>query len=281
MSSPSPPVVTVGGLDQVAETLDSAGVVLLRNYLPNSLLEAVQVRLWDLVDHVYRRFGAGAYASSERSDVAVLDGMLLELFGKNPRYESFVYDTSRHLPEVAALLDCPEIVAAVRAALRIGSDRPIAINNRNVRVDLPGEDWNENLPWHQDYPYKNPLYSPGRSLATWLPVFPCPVALGPAVFKIGSHRAGEVSTMPHSQGENRTLAWTIPEQHLGETAYPDWQDDVEVGDLIVFSLTTIHKSGVNRAPSRVRWTLQARYHDITSAAFTDRYDFSPRKPAAA
>ncbi len=281
MLAQSAPVLSAGDLDRVAATLDRTGVVLLRNCLPKPPLEAVQARLWDLVEHIYRRFGAGAYDPAGRGDVAVLDGMLLELFQANPRYESFVYDTSRHLPEVAALLDCPEILASVRAALGIGSDRPVAVNNRNVRIDLPGEDWNENLPWHQDYPYKNPLYSPGRSLATWLPVFPCPVALGPAVFKVGSHRAGEVSTLPHSQGENRTLAWTIPDEHLGDAAYPDWQDDVNVGDLIVFSLTTIHKSGVNRARSRVRWTLQARYHDIASATFTERYDFSPRKPAAA
>ena len=276
MSDASISDLVADGLDEAAGILDRAGVVVLREYLPVRLLEAVQGRVWDLVAHLYGRFGSGHYDLTDRSDAALLDAALIELYRTNPRYESFVYDTSRHLPEITAALDCREVLDAIRAVLRVGAGHPIAINNRNVRIDLPGENWNENLPWHQDYPYQNPLYTPGRSMATWIPVFPCPLALGPAVFKVGSHQAGEVSTLPHSFGENRTTAWTIPEEHLGSARYADWQGDLGVGDLVIFTLTTIHRSGINRSESRVRWSMQSRCHDVVSDTFTGRYDFARR-----
>ena len=214
------------------------------------------------------RYGQGTPAPHTRE---ATDAMMLDLTAQDVRHRQFIYDVTRFIPELYALAGSDAVMQAMARALGLDEGLPaVSYNNVNLRMDYPGQDWAEKLAWHQDYPYRNPLYTPGRSLASWIPVFPCPLTLGPVEFIAASHHWGEISTVEVDRGPGRTPVWAIDPELAGD------MDDVSVfeahpGDLILFSLTTVHRSGINQDPSAIRWTVQARYHDISSPDFLTKY----------
>jgi ectoine hydroxylase-related dioxygenase (phytanoyl-CoA dioxygenase family) len=259
------PAVEVSDLCDIPAALDEHGFVVLRGVLDIDLVTAMQRRIQTLVA---MRRGPGTAPPTDR---AATDAMLLSLTSEDVRHRQFIYDVTRFIPELYALAGSDVVMQAMASALDTGGPYPpVAYNNVNLRMDYPGVDWSEKLPWHQDYPYRNPLYTPGRSLASWIPVFPCPAELGPVEFIPGSHHWGEISTIEVDRGPGRTSVWRIDPAKTGS------MDDLVVldahpGDLIIFSLATVHRSGINRDPDAIRWTVQARYHDMSDGQFLTKY----------
>jgi hypothetical protein len=220
-------------------------------------------------------YGAVGWRAGKRmpSDRLSNDTALIKLFREDPRHVSFVYDLLRYSPALANLLNCEPLLTAV-STLFENEQEQIAINNLNLRVDLPGEDWTENLPWHQDWPYNNPLYSFGSSIASWVAVFDAPLETGPMVLKTGSHLVGEVEPerVPHKGNKKRQdqFVYQVSEALSTDARHSSVQPELEMGDVLLFDLCLIHRSGINSS-NMIRWSAQARYHNAASGNFLKQY----------
>lgn len=241
------------------------GLVVFRNVVPEESLARIQETVRRVVRQRYERYVPEGRAAGA-------DAMLIELDSASPKHESFVYDVLRFLPETYHLSNSAPVLGAVRSAMGLPADSVLNVNNVNFRVDLPGADWPENLPWHQDWPYRNPLYVRGGSVASWIAVFDCPIEVGPVVFKKGSHYWQELEPIELDRGKGRTSTFTIPEAYRNDASRPDLQIGLSAGDLVVFDLMTVHRSGINRSGDRVRWSVQGRYHDTAHEDYLSDYD---------
>ena len=256
----------ISALSDIPEVIDDLGFVVLRKVLDMDLIVAMQRRIQALMA---MRMGEGALAPRGREET---DAMMLALTKDDVRHRRFIYDVTRFIPELYALAGSPAVMAAMASALRLEHTLPpVAYNNVNLRMDYPGRSWSEKLPWHQDYPYLNPLYTPGRSLASWIPVFDCPLSLGPVEFVAGSHHWGEISTIEVDRGEGRIPVWAIDPDKAGDMSQVS-VFEAHPGDLIIFPLTSVHRSGINSDPKAIRWTVQARYHDMSAPGFLSKYN---------
>jgi hypothetical protein len=254
-------------------TFRADGFVVLPGLLAGSReLEDLQARILETVELRARNvdFERRVVGKTRSAN----DRLLMDLFARDPKNVSFVYDTLRYAPELARLLGCETLVAAVRRVF--DSQRAqVVFNNLNLRIDMPGDDWIENLPWHQDWPYNNPLYVQGNSIASWVALFDVPADVGPLVVKRGSQRVGEVTPekVPQRGTKNRqdVFVYKVPEAVSNDARFEPVQLECSAGDVILFDLTLVHRSGINRSSDRIRWSAQARYHDAAHARFLGKY----------
>ena len=197
------------------------------------------------------------------------------MYNQNKKNESFVYDVIHNCPELYSLLNSDEIINVVKGL--IGDNNSVIIaNNYNIRIDLPGEDWTENLPWHQDSPYNNPLYQKKNSIAVWVAVFDVPEEVGPLTIKDCSHKLGQIKPekVPHGGNYFRKddFVYKIPDQYLKEE-HAEILLPCKQGDVLFFDLDVIHKSGINKSKNLVRWSAQARIHNASKSGFLSKYDY--------
>lgn len=261
------------------------GFVMLPGALTPKQLTPVQSRLGQLIAMRHERYLGGRQKdyhalrhlplpSAERR--SLMDSLLIALYAQSPKHVSFLYDTAARLPETYRLLAEESVLNPIRTCLDVTDEAPsahnaLAMNNVNLRIDMPGTDWRENLPWHQDYPYYNPLYVPDASIASWIALFDCPLEVGPMALKKGSHHWGELPAIPLSPGETRNDFFTIPESHYENPADGEVQPPLKTGDLLLFDLRLVHRSGINQTKDTIRWSAQARYHDVSSRNFLSKY----------
>lgn len=252
---------------KLQDAFQRQGYALARGLGEHERVEQVQAAIARLLE---MRSGRRLTNGHGRVSHLHADEALLELQRADPRHKSFVYDTLPYLPEVVGLATSPRVMSAVRRCLGLPSEALVAFINVNVRIDLAGAEWEHSLPWHQDYPYRNKLYARGASAVLWMPVFDCPSRLGPVEVIPGSQLAGEISTqeIPRTVGAPH---WTIPEESMGLLPKAKEQPELFAGDALIFDILLVHRSGVNRDPARVRWTLQARYSSVDSPRFLDQY----------
>jgi ectoine hydroxylase-related dioxygenase (phytanoyl-CoA dioxygenase family) len=243
------------------------GYTLLRRLAEPERLASVQAAIARLLEI---RSGRTIIEPGSTLPSRELDRTLLELNAQDAAHKSFIYDTLPNLPEVVGLATSPRVLGAVRRCLGLKPEALVAFINVNLRIDLAGAVWEHALPWHQDYPYRNKLYARGASAVLWMPVFDCPAALGPVEIKPGSQRSGEISTqeIPREIGASH---WTIPDSRLLEMPYETTRHAMVAGDALIFDILLVHRSGVNRDPNRVRWTLQARFSSVEAPTFLEQH----------
>lgn len=118
------------------------------------------------------------------------------------------------------------------------------------RIVSPG-DPTLTTPAHQDAAYvKNPAV-----WAAWLPLVACPRELGPLAIWPGSNHGGLRS---HAVGDGAGIE--IPDDVVWATG------DLDLGDVLLFSVMTVHRAMHNVTPDRLRVSVDYRYRPRTSAA---------------
>jgi hypothetical protein len=248
------------------------GYALVRGLAEPDRLRGAQTAIARLVELRSGRTLRRPDGSVSRADV---DRALLALTREDARHKSFIYDTLPNLPEVVGLATSPAVMRAVRRCLGLEAGALVSFINVNLRIDLAGQEWEHNLPWHQDYPYRNKLYAKEASAVLWMPVFDCPLPLGPVEVRPGSHLAGEITTreIPRDVGAPH---WTIPEDAMRRLPVQTEQAELAAGDALVFSILLVHRSGINRDNDAVRWSLQARYSNVQAPTFLEQYRVGQR-----
>ncbi len=141
------------------------------------------------------------------------------------------------------LAAAPEILAVVRHIL--GAEPRFHVGDV-CRLVSPGA-FDLTTPPHQDAAY---VAEPTEVWTAWIPIGPCPLALGPLALLAGSHTGGLRQHAPVTPGS-------------GGIAVPDdapWRSlDLEAGDVIVFSALTVHRALPNVTADQLRVSVDYRY----------------------
>lgn len=140
------------------------------------------------------------------------------------------------LGECAALLDAVATVVGAPPLTRCGDI---------VRVVLPGA---IPTPAHQDYHY---IAHSTDLWTAWLPLTPCPAALGPIAVVDRSHRGGPLRHDAEQHGA-----------HPGVTLRGDepWcSGELQPGDVLLFHSLTVHGALTNRSKNTARLSVDYRF----------------------
>ena len=116
--------------------------------------------------------------------------------------------------------------------------------------------------------YKTPIHQDWRSMqgslnsvVVWIPLVDIDKDLGAVEFIPKSHKLGLLNTI--------TDEWfrRIDDEKLNENDFIG--PDVKIGDVVLFSSLTIHRSGDN-ITDNIRWSTHFRYNDARENTFVDR-----------
>jgi len=228
------------------------GFVVIHDIINKEILKAAQKSVYYLAQLRYKNEFENSIEIKDREN---LDKIILELENLNPHHKGFIYDTLPFLPELQLFFHNDPVLTYVRKTLSVDFFSYVSMINLNIRIDLPGRNWKHNKPWHQDYPYQNPLYAKGSSLVAWSPLFDCPLECGPVILKPGSHVLGEVSTIPIPREPGQSPEWTMDQKYVDDSAFEDFQIPINAGDLVLFDMNLIHKSGINLSENKIRWSV--------------------------
>lgn len=162
----------------------------------------------------------------------------------DPRWVELLAEVLPSAP-FRALAAAPELVAAVRDV--VGGE-PAPHVGDVCRVVSPGARALA-TPAHQDAAY---LADAAGVWTAWLPLTPCPLALGPLALLPGSHAAG---LRPHASVARGAAAVGC----AVDDAAAWLAGELAVGDVLLFSSFTVHRALPNTTASTLRVSVDYRY----------------------
>ncbi|MGB0680013.1 MAG: phytanoyl-CoA dioxygenase family protein [Polyangiales bacterium] len=244
----------------LVEAYKREGYLVLRGLWGADVLHALSQDIAALVQLQLEHITPSAAPQRDRTGQLedVLGTPTLALAKQRRKALGAVYDAAMKLLSVRRLGAEPRLTRLV-AGLLPGALLAIS-NNIIVRIDLPEEDAFLFDHWHQDYPYS--MVSQ-RGLVLWAPIRPIPLDVGPVQVLPGSHRQGLRPTTIDSRGHFVVDAAADPDRATGAAREPV-QCAVDVGDVVLFDLMTVHRSARNLSPLP-RWTVTFRYCDMRHA----------------
>ena len=205
-------------------------------YLPRLLAAARLDALRAVVDLALTRRG---WRVDGRSDPALRLGRW-----DDQRWIEFLAEVATSAA-YRALAAAPEILALVGRL--VGGEPRLHVGDV-CRLVSPGA-LDLTTPPHQDAAY---LADADGVWTAWLPVEPCPSALGPLALLPGSHAGG---LLPHA-----SVTRGGPLVGIDVPADAPWcSSDLDVGDVVLFSSLTVHKALPNVTRDQLRVSVDYRY----------------------
>jgi len=251
------------------------GYVVLKNFFTNTpVFIDCQQNILSILSHRLKiKKNAQSRISKRRR---YLDKQLVKSYKENTAHVSFAYDVLSNSPEVYNLLCDKKLLTVINQLLLKSSGSSNAIvNNVNCRIDLPGKSWSENLPWHQDWPYNNPLYIVNNSLVAWVSIFGADDELGSIRLLKKTHQLGELQhekvRMPGQSKRKDPFCYKVSDKVIKKHRKSTIITQCEPGDVLLFDINLIHASGINKTKNRIRWSAQARYHNAFYKEFMPQY----------
>lgn len=216
-----------------ADAFAEHGFVHLRNVVPVALVD-------DLRAHVYETMAPFRKARKADAEIVFRSATAWDAVAHATEPTAFVERTTKSACFGALMRHCQRHVlpTVARDPLDLKHDD----HARWLRIGMPNHGPTR-LPAHQDVFYLKPDLA---FLTVWVPLHPCPAALGGLRVVPGSHRLG-------------------PLMHNGLAGIPvrgkglRWKTFAfDVGDALVFDRFTIHSSGLNRSADQIRFSIDFR-----------------------
>ena len=176
-----------------------------------------------------------------------------------------LYDTIFQIPSFLRIIGKIEIQEVINSLLGKNLKDPLYGFTQRCRIDPPN-DSKRTYGWHQEVFYTLPK---SQFLQTWAPLIrDTTISNGTIEICKGSHK----SDIPHQDwNEKKGYATQIIVDKKEVAKYPKVKVEMEVGDILIFTGKTFHRSG-NNTSDEVRYSLVGMYHDI------DNLDFIAPKP---
>ena len=83
--------------------------------------------------------------------------------------------------------------------------------------------------------------------------------MGPVVIKSNSHKLKKVKKIFFKKTNGNKVP-SIDIKNIDKYSYKDVFFTTRPGDVMIFDLNLIHRSGNNSSINKVKWSAQARYH---------------------
>lgn len=233
------------------------GFVVLKKFIPDHLLlafskEAALV-LWDCLkknnpQNIIHIFEQGWFHSSAIRALEKVDH----------EHVAAVYDTLFMTPSFNRIAFDLQIESIIHLLTETNS--PLYALTTRCRIDQP-EEKGRTYNWHQQVFYSIPESS---FVQLWAPlIYPTTKENGTLWVAKGSHKHG-VAEATWTEIPNGATQIIVKPSLVDK--YEQMQVEMELGDLMVFSPMTFHKSGENKS-AHVRFSMIGMYHSIASEGF--------------
>tara|TARA_B100000287_G_scaffold433744_1_gene496223 strand:+ start:506 stop:1240 length:735 start_codon:yes stop_codon:yes gene_type:complete len=177
-------------------------------------------------------------------------------FKKNKNISAYLNDNLNLSPSLKGVFGDKKILKFMRSLMR-AEKKPIIANNPRLRVQIPGHDKVSNLPWHKDIHYNTIKRS--SSLVFWVSLGKIDKDMGPVVIKSNSHKIKKVKKIFIKKANGYKVP-AVEVKNISEKSYKNIFFPTKPGDVMIFDLNLIHRSGYNNSKDKVKWSAQARYH---------------------
>ena len=236
------------GINKIKKDIKDKGFCYLPNLLKNNesfknLNKEILIFLNNLTKKKYRKLNQ-------------FDENICFKFKKNKNISAQLNDNLNLLPSLKGIFGDQKIIKFLRK-LMVAKNKTIICNNPRLRVQIPGNDNISNLPWHKDIHYNKIKRS--SSLVFWISLGRIDEDMGPVVIKSNSHKLKKVKKIFFKKTNGNKVP-SIDIKNIDKYSYKDVFFTTRPGDVMIFDLNLIHRSGNNSSINKVKWSAQARYH---------------------
>ena len=139
----------------------------------------------------------------------------------------------------------------------LSKNNPLICNNHRLRLQIPGNDRLANCLGI----LMNSIINLKRKLiVVWISLVDITYEMGPLVFKESSHKIKNVKFKRFKKSSSAIVPSVVISPILKKKRETSFE--TKKGDIILIDFKTIHKSGINLASHKVKWSAQARFHSI-------------------
>ena len=175
-------------------------------------------------------------------------------------YVAGIYDTIAQSPQMLRLQTSAKMTAAANRLLQRSDEAPLYTFTPRLRIDPPQDD-RRTYGWHQEVFYTVP---DSHFLQIWAPMIrDSSVINGTIEICRGSHLEG-VARATWNEAPGRALQVLVDPEVVAK--YPQTPLEMKVGQLLMFSGRTFHRSGSNQS-DHVRYSLIGMFHDVDHPGF--------------
>ena len=243
---------------RVRRELRSRGFAIVRQLLPPTAIERARKHLETAVErHLGQQLAEGKLQHTW-PDLPLEERMVQAYAGNMEAAPcSWVPQVRTSFVFQQLLFRDPSLCALVS---ELTAGRPAEVASRfNCRCKLPDTS-GAAFPWHQDHAFFRMQYllkkqAPKRLLAAWAPLVTVDASNGGVEYAVGSHLHG--FRKHRREGGFLTMAQDALSELRGELP------TLEPGDVLLFTDLTLHRSGVNLAPT-ARWSADWAYELLDS-----------------
>ena len=181
---------------------------------------------------------------------------ICKIYKKNNEISAYINEYLNVLPSLSSFFSDDKILHLVSRILK-SKKSDVVVNNQRLRVQIPGRDLVSNLPWHQDSHYNN-LSNKGKSIVLWVSLGNINNEMGPVVIKKKSHHLYNLKKYFYK----KPGGFKVPTVRLNknENIFKENFHSTTSGDIMLFDMNLVHRSGRNKSLNKIKWSAQARYH---------------------
>lgn len=248
-------------MDTAQASLRSQGFVILKDLVPQSIRESLYQTLLNLLAKYHRQLDRGVLAQlREENDWSsqLLSDVLIKFRAEKPELFGILYDTIQLSIPIQQLTCAREVTDRVAAIFGEESES-LSATGPMLRMDPPNDNRNS-LDWHQDSAYYQQNLSGDHGVVLWMPMHAVNASHGAIVVCPGSHKLSKIETKK-SGGSNdlESEQYRIPQNVIEQ--FEHFQVEANAGDVVVFTMDLIHRSGVNSS-GKIRFVSGIRYHKM-------------------
>jgi ectoine hydroxylase-related dioxygenase (phytanoyl-CoA dioxygenase family) len=198
----------------------------------------------------------------------VLHEGLLALHQVDRRSSQLVIDAAGSSQSLFALFSDPKVIELACAMVGVSSKSKLGAIQHYMRADYPAVDEAHNvkisLPYHQESAYYSANVSRNTGTVAWIPLFDCGPEQGSIRIRPASHKRGLIEHEDYylDPEKKRHLRSRLPQQDVD--AFEEEALDVRRRGIAFQHFHLFHRSGENLTGNHVRYTMLARFSDMTA-----------------
>ena len=230
------------------------GFVVLKNQIPEEALD----QIINETHQVFKLKMNSVGFSFDKEKQHLETDELFNFFEKHSDEYVGCMKAIQNLPSLYKLGLSPELLTIVKQlGLKFPAyiTKPLILLN-SEKTSTQTHHWK--IPVHQDW---RSIQGSLNGVVVWVPLADVPLELGPVEVISTSHHRG----LQPTEEDN----WFM---HVKEGYFKDEEFvpvPLERGDLVIFSMLLIHRSGVNKS-NKIRYSIQYRYNDLFESTYVTR-----------
>ncbi len=253
----------------IKQKYESDGYVVLRRFLPPSLVSGMKQAASRIVDTMARRrFQAGRTSEAFKNEP--LESRFIKLYEEDQNNAPTEFSNELHTDDFFDVLFYPPLLNLAEAVL--GHEIRIAPGYFLRPKAFPDDRFRSM--WHQDTAYlylgnqgfKRTDFDGIRTMNVWTPIVPVNRENGCMQFIPGTHRNGMADHIP--QPPYNYLEIDPKVLHPALQSGPVVDVVLNPGDAVLFNTLLFHQGQDNRS-GRVRWSMDFRYQDARQPTLID------------